>query len=194
MAIFKCLFPEIWAILHGELVTPLDARDRVSLQRTCRAAHALDPGLILAPRWLEAWHRESADGHGRIPILLEFLKQLDRQRVFDWCPPTPRLDFFNWYDGDLPEDNQAVFLDWTLVPELKQTKHTREVHRITGSLTCESWNGSYRWTLELFWGDYEPLGMFEATGDSPTLEELLTNHPRLCHDISPEVLMFFALE
>jgi hypothetical protein len=150
MGIFHILFPEIWAKIHLELVTPLDARDRVSLQRTCKAAHALDPGLILAPIWRDAWNkageeegmvfradarvhvmtrakkrRRTQRTERRYAVLLTFLAQLDQQRVFDWCPQEPRV-IYCIYSMDKGPEWDGFALDWTLVQGREELMGYRE--------------------------------------------------------------------
>jgi hypothetical protein len=191
MDIFALVPREIWAILHGELVTSLDARSRVNLQRTCKAAHALDPGLILAPAWLDAWHQESTGGHGRIPLLLEVLKQVDCQRIFDWCPPTSKIGFYVIYDEENDCDIHGVSLDWVLRPPRKNKNGVLD-WMLTGSLSCQLLDESFRWTLDLYNEDGLSYEIFDETGESAVLEEILANHPRLCHDIPQETLDKFA--
>jgi len=48
---FQALLPELCQLIYDRLTTPWDARNQVALQRTCKAANRLRPGLIWAPRW-----------------------------------------------------------------------------------------------------------------------------------------------
>jgi hypothetical protein len=191
MALFHILFPEIWAKIHQELVTPLDARDRVSLQRTCKAAHALDPGLLLAPKWHEAWntvmdvekgvitrnmkrHRQARSEH-KHSILLHFLTQLDRQRVFEWFPPPAGLFFYRYKIG-LGDWHDGIALDWNLLPS------------ITGLLRYAPGPDALPpWELQVHvWNDDDgfmsPLYFCNEPRSALSLAGLLEIHPRLFFD------------
>ena len=48
---FHVLLPELLGLIRAMLTTRHDVSSRVALQRTCKAAHALDKGLILASVW-----------------------------------------------------------------------------------------------------------------------------------------------
>jgi hypothetical protein len=186
-SIFRVLFPEIWAMIHRELVTPLDARARVSLQRTCRAAHALDPGLILAPLWLAAWAEET---HGRTSTLFECLTQLDRLAVFDWCPLPERGNFLNW-DEENPEYADGIFLEWTM------RKETKVYPCIVATLDYERYTDErsgakkVQWSFSFFIGeDYDDLRLCnDALAE--TLEELLLRYPRLCHGLEMDLKEYY---
>lgn len=48
---FDVLLPELWVLVRGHLHSQWGCWDRVALQRTCKEAHRLDPGLILPKAW-----------------------------------------------------------------------------------------------------------------------------------------------
>jgi hypothetical protein len=191
MAIFQILFPDIWAKIHLELVTPLDARDRVSLQRTCKAAHALDPGLILAPKWREVWNTEEAvtrtqvttrrmqrygrRNEQRHAMLLQFLTQLDQQGVFDWCPPVLRISFY-WDEGPRCD---GIYIYWPLRPDQREREYLE-----TLSIAYEPQNRYFQWILSMFPGDEHLTHLRFFEGISATLEGLWPQASPLIFDES----------
>lgn len=181
MAIFTVLLPEIWAIIHRYIVTPLDARSRVDLQRTCKAAYALDEGLILASQWLEVWNTET---HGRSAILFECLKQMDRCRVFDWCPLPHKLKFLGWNER-YPDASQGIFLEWTLREEKRDKDNRLVLPRVFYTLDYRLCNDNlFQMSLSVFIGeDYSYLKNFFTTCDSAIMEDLLVHYPRLFHEL-----------
>lgn len=52
---FDVLPTELWHEIRRFLADEYDTRDLVRLQRTCRAAHALKKGDLMAPFWSQAW-------------------------------------------------------------------------------------------------------------------------------------------
>jgi hypothetical protein len=69
---FEILLPELWGLIRDHLTTQWGARHRVHLQRTCKEAHRLDPGLIVAHGWRK------------------LLEEIERDA------PTPRIKWQRW--------------------------------------------------------------------------------------------------
>jgi hypothetical protein len=91
---FDVLLPELWALIRDHLQTQWNGRSRVALQRVCKAAAALDPGIILAPAWQEIhtilqrdvsppvfWQRQID--------LWDAMAEIDKSRLLEaeWCAP-----------------------------------------------------------------------------------------------------------
>jgi hypothetical protein len=96
---FDYLFPELWGLVRGLLSHPWDGRGRVSLQRTCRAAHGLDPGLHLAPEWASALSVLALTTTNQVfrydgcAVLMLALEQVDRARLWDTVFAMPERVF-----------------------------------------------------------------------------------------------------
>jgi hypothetical protein len=86
---FPILLPELWALIRGHLCTHWDARWRVALQRVCKAAHALDPGLILAAGWRDEMALLDSNTphlglrYQRYAMLLEMMTEMHACRLWD---------------------------------------------------------------------------------------------------------------
>lgn len=171
---FNVLFPEIWSMLHRELMTPIDARDRVALQRTCKAAHCLDPGLILAPRWLSTWEEDIKEED--IPrcnnLLLDFLRQIDQQMIFDWCPIPEYIRFYDRDESD-PDDYDGILMEWRLVKENKKL----DIPEIHGFLWYQPANVCSTWLIHVATEEDCNIAMDDS---AITLEDLFSEYPKLC--------------
>jgi len=112
---FPLLLPELWQLIRTELMTPTNAVARVRLQRTCKAAHVLDPGLILAPCWHGVWTH--ADPEMKVALLFT-LQRMHRNKLFEkaWCPALYQIHIHHTHKTDrVPR----VRVTWIL----NKTKH-----------------------------------------------------------------------
>lgn len=138
---FLVLMPELWATVHALLVTPWDAVPRVALQRTCKAAHALDPGLILAPHWRALWQASGIDPEKKI-AMLTILHSVHTNQLFEepWCPVPDSIRFccgaddadwytrFTWRTASSMQhtvlDYYPYYIDNRWAVGIKRTKQT----------------------------------------------------------------------
>jgi len=171
---FEIILPELWQLIRDETETFDDATTRVQLQRTCRAAHALDPGLILADMWDDLiQQREDRKQH-----VLDMLKEVDAARLFE--QPWFEFTFEGEFSDNDPTDMEGLLSDeWSI--------------DFRWDLPCNSWfylmyqpeHPLIRWTIQMETRASNAIGVALSTS---TLVELLTMCPILCFGASEHVM------
>lgn len=113
---FQVLLPELWGHIRSYLSTNIDARDRLRLQRTCRAAYKLDPGRILAPGWMHLF--EITKSESLITAWNKALQEIISTQLLDrrWFV-TPHIFDEEWYpQSESTEDSSSelvIRFQWT---------------------------------------------------------------------------------
>ncbi len=157
------------------MITADDGESQVCLQRTCRAAYKLNPGLILAPLWHTLW----TPSHPIVQkALVDMLRAITRANLFkqSWFPPIVSLRYL----GDDRAHPYEVYVAWFLSPD------------ISGYLTYipKAIEETQRWNFSIALN--RPIPMTTSTPvlqvDSSTLAALLMKAPTLCFGASPELL------
>jgi hypothetical protein len=101
---FEVLLPELWKLIRVHLTTQWSARYRVHLQRTCKEAHRLDPGLIVAHGWRK------------------LLEEIEREA------PTPRIKWQRWDTAILMLETFAKSNVWQSTAYREPTAVTTTTH------------------------------------------------------------------
>jgi hypothetical protein len=178
---FLALLPEIWAIIHRFIVTWSDAESRVALQRTCKAAYSIDPGLILASGWLLPWDEADKSIERKIAVL-GMLREMTQNGLWQrsWFPSPDHINFEEWSYSDEEVPNRwYLLLKWDLTP-LAEAYLDYD----------PSEPPENRWTLEVEYVTNGTVLFVRAT----TLKKLLKACPMLCFGVSEELLHIRASE
>jgi len=166
--VFDGLLPELWRLIRWELETYDDAASRVQLQRTCKAAYALDPGLIRAPGWKSLCIQHP----DRQQHVLAMLKEVDAARLFGlpWFETTFRYMFL----GDDQSPDWSIDLRWDIP--------------CNGycCLSYEPYMPINKWHIQLEASHNAVSSIIEVAAS--TLADLLIMFPTLCFGASEELM------
>jgi hypothetical protein len=178
---FEILLPELWALIRAELCPGWDSRPRVMLQRTCKAAAALDPGYIYAPVWVD--FRKRAQAYGKDTNLywadLKHIHEMFHvHELLDqpWFIPPTRTRLWSTHC-----DRWLVLFDWVLAPDIfiKLNYIGRE-------------SNAWEWSL---WTNDEGYN-FECDEEvfvsKPTLGEILLEAPTLGMGVCPQLIRLWS--
>lgn len=188
---FSVLLPELWINIRTHLVSPYDARDRLCLQRTCKAAYALDPGMsglpsgmILAPAWHALYDTATLDSFMRRirkwDDVLTTLKAVIDMHLLDkpWFVPPRALEIKDYTDGLIYGNYWSVRVLWDLGAGISLV------------LECDPYRrGTSGWNLKMV----VPPSLFIALTstmsiESSSLQALLSKCPRLGFGMSTDVI------
>lgn len=169
---FPVLLPELWELIRVELLTDTnDASSCVALQRTCKAAYRLKPGLILTPIWHRMW---AASAPHFQEMSLHMLRALTNANIFkeDWFPLVGTVAL----SPETDDCYAAVYVAWRLTPYIcvylsySPGKDVRDV-----------------WYCNLQ-RIPKPPGYKTVYIFAPTLTAMLEKAPTLCFGASPALL------
>jgi hypothetical protein len=177
---FPILLPELWVLIRSHLCTRWDARSRVRLQRVCKAARALDPGLILAVGWRDAM----AALDGNTPsLVLRYRRCAELMYVM--------TEFFTTNLWDEPWFKEpslvCVYTVHTGSPEtLVRTNFVLDVAASYVLSIDYSPTKSTPWRCKFF--IYDAVYERHAARKFATLQDLLTGTPMLGQGLDPRLI------
>jgi hypothetical protein len=187
---FDVLLPEIWALIRGHLQTSLNARDRVSLQRTCKAAARLDGGVILAPAWakIKAILTENVSPHmswRQQTDLWDAMKDTMQVRLWDetWVPS--RVKAIASVVGPAA---WVMGVQWVPVPWMDVTIQYRRLDAVK-----IRWE--YRLAVFKEGGERTPESkVAEAITTTPSLVDLMNKVPLLGMGYHPQLIKIWVAQ
>lgn len=181
---FQVLLPEIWTQIRNYLTTDIDARDRLCLQRTCKAAYKLDPGAIYAPGWARLFQlakKEPRTSAWRLKIhIYKALQEITKSHLLDrrWFVMPRIFDYDMYSNGEDNYNNEIIIvLDWEFEEKLITT------------LTYDT-GEDHRWQLAVCYDDLPVSAELRLNMDS--LEDLLHAAPTLGFGVDLEKVHAWA--
>ena len=200
---FTVLLPDNWKIIRSHLMKDFDSRDCVALQRTCKAAYAMDPGLLWAPFWRSSRSVLSDTGVSKTKTPgLRFEMSARKYTMMDvlfksgicdnpWFIPPVLLEI-ECYPTEGDGDSCFLSLTWNLGPGVRMEiiYDKNGVHDNSRTAWCYCLK-----VLEpLEWIDGVRLSNREEEVDAKTFQGLLKKVPMLGMGISADRIHLASMD